>query len=317
VLVMGTCTMNTGNGVVWRQPDNRRGQAARRCYSGGSGVDPNRARGRHCRRKRVVKRTRLRLVVPLIGALAGIMVVPTVASATTPREQAIVDVAAAQLGKPYVWGDAGPFGFDCSGLVDYVYLHGVGIPLPRTAAGIYASLPHESAAQVQPGDVVAFLSGGVAYHVGIVYSVANHWMIVAPGPGAPVQVQSWNWGGDTVRFAYAPIVHAPPPPPPAYLAPIRAATPQAAYGQAVADYRAAAAARASGVVMQYLMDQVLATQAVVLHTVGTAAAHAAYAQALAAYRAAVGHASGIVMVALYQRVIFAQSTYTGRVVAVL
>ena len=41
----------------------------------------------------LVKRTRLRLVVPLIGALAGIMVVPTVASATAQQEQAIVHMA--------------------------------------------------------------------------------------------------------------------------------------------------------------------------------------------------------------------------------
>ena len=318
MVVTGFCTVNASNAVIGGQPDNWRNNAARCSYAGRPDLDPDRARGRHCRRKRTVKRTGLRLVVPMIGALAGIMVVPTVASASAQQEQAIVHMAYLQLGKPYVWGDAGPSGFDCSGLVDYAYLHGVGITLPRTAAAIYASLPHESAAQVQPGDVVAFLSGGVAYHVGIVYSVPNHWMIVAPGPGTGVQVQSWNWGGNTVAFAYVPIVHAPPPPPPAYLAPIRAATPVAAYDQAVADFRAAAAARASGLVLQYLMDQVLATQAVVLHTVGTAAAHAAYGQALAAYRAAAAaHAPPSVMAALFQRVIYAQSTYTGKVVAVL
>ena len=118
---------------------------------------------------------------------------------------------------------------------------------------------------------------------------------------------------DTVRFAYAPIVHAPPPPP-AYLAPIKAATPRAAYDQALADYRRGPA-RASGVVLQYLMDQVVATQAVVLHTVGTATARAAYDRALAAYRAAAPPASASVLSGLSQRVIYAQSTYTGKVVA--
>jgi hypothetical protein len=252
----------------------------------------------------------------MVGSLiAGVAVAPTVADATTPREQTIVNVAHLQVGKPYLVGGVGPSGFDCSGLVDYTYRHGVGIALPRTSAAIYASLPHESAAQAQPGDVVAFLSGGTAYHVGIVYSVANHWMIVAAHPGTRVEVQSWNWGGNTVRFAYAPTVHVPPAPP-AYLAPIRAATPGAAYDQAFADYRLAAAARASGAVLLYLMDQVVATQAVVLHTVGTATARAAYDRALAAYRAAAAaHASAGVLSALSQRVIYAQSTYTGKVVA--
>ena len=252
----------------------------------------------------------------MVGSLiAGVVVAPRAADATTQRGQAVVNVAHLQVGKPYVPGGVGPSGFDCSGLVDYAYLHGVGITLPRTAAAIYASLPHEAAAQVQPGDVVAFLAGGVAYHVGVVYSVANHWMIVAADPGTRVQVQSWNWGGSTVRFAYAPIVHAPPPPP-AYLAPIKAATPRAAYDQALADYREALAARASSVVLQYLMDQVVATQAVVLHTVGTATARAAYDRALAAYRAAAAaRASASVLSGLSQRVIYAQSTYTGKVVA--
>ncbi len=252
----------------------------------------------------------------MVGSLiAGVVVAPTVADATTQRGQAIVNVAHLQVGKPYVVGGVGPSGFDCSGLVDYAYLHGVVVTLPRTAAAIYASLPHEAAALVQPGDVVAFLTGGVAYHVGIVYSVANHWMIVAAHPGTRVEVQSWNWGGNTVRFAYTPRVHASPAPP-AYLAPISAGTPRAAYDQALADYREAIAARASIEVLQYLMDQILATQAVVLHTVGSATARAAYDRALAAYRAAAAaHAPASVLSALSPRVMYAQSTYTGKVVA--
>ena len=40
------------------------------------------------------------------------------------------------LGKPYVWGAAGPGGFDCSGLVAYVYAQ-VGVSLPHNAAAQY------------------------------------------------------------------------------------------------------------------------------------------------------------------------------------
>ena len=43
---------------------------------------------------------------------------------------------AAELGKPYVWGAAGPSTFDCSGLVMYVYAQ-VGVSLPHNAAAQY------------------------------------------------------------------------------------------------------------------------------------------------------------------------------------
>ncbi len=42
----------------------------------------------------------------------------------------------AELGKPYVWGAAGPSSFDCSGLVSYVYAQ-VGVSLPHNAAAQY------------------------------------------------------------------------------------------------------------------------------------------------------------------------------------
>src|SRR5215831_679720 len=43
-----------------------------------------------------------------------------------------VDLAARQIGKPYVWGAEGPNSFDCSGLTQYVYSE-VGLDLPRRA----------------------------------------------------------------------------------------------------------------------------------------------------------------------------------------
>ena len=45
----------------------------------------------------------------------------------------VVGLAMAELGKPYVWGAAGPSSFDCSGLVMYVYAQ-VGVSLPHNAA---------------------------------------------------------------------------------------------------------------------------------------------------------------------------------------
>jgi cell wall-associated NlpC family hydrolase len=95
----------------------------------------------------------------------------------------IIDYASQFLGVPYVWGGTSPSGFDCSGLVQYVYGH-FGIYLPRTAAeqqqvGLYVSRD-----QLQPGDLVFF--GDPAHHVGIY--VGNGMMLHAPHTGDVVKI---------------------------------------------------------------------------------------------------------------------------------
>ena len=63
--------------------------------------------------------------------------------------------ASSYLGVPYVWGGASPSGFDCSGLVMYVYAQ-LGISLPHNAAMQYASITHVAHGSEQPGDLVFF-----------------------------------------------------------------------------------------------------------------------------------------------------------------
>ncbi len=68
------------------------------------------------------------------------------------------------LGTPYVWGGAGPSGFDCSGLAMYVYAQ-VGISLPHNAAMQYNTVGVPvSRSDLQPGDLVFFDGLG---HMGI------------------------------------------------------------------------------------------------------------------------------------------------------
>ncbi|MDF2875135.1 MAG: hypothetical protein K0R22_1818 [Sporomusa sp.] len=72
------------------------------------------------------------------------------------------------LGQPVVWGGASPAqGFDCSGLVQYVYRQ-AGINLPRTADLQFLAGRTVAPAALQPGDLVYFTTYEPgASHVGI------------------------------------------------------------------------------------------------------------------------------------------------------
>ncbi|WP_461213765.1 C40 family peptidase [Lacticaseibacillus sp. GG6-2] len=104
------------------------------------------------------------------------------------RIAAVISVAKAQLGKPYVWGGKGPSSFDCSGLTHYAYLNGAnkeigGYTGAQENAGTVVSL-----ANLQVGDLVFWGSRGSTYHVAI-YLGGNQY-IAAPQPGESVKISS-------------------------------------------------------------------------------------------------------------------------------
>ena len=89
---------------------------------------------------------------------------------------------------PYVWGGASPAGFDCSGLVMYVYAK-LGVYLPHNAAMQFGRTRPVPRSALVPGDLVFFgWSAASIHHVGIY--VGNGTMIDAPYTGAVVRYDS-------------------------------------------------------------------------------------------------------------------------------
>jgi len=124
----------------------------------------------------------------------------TPASIAIPRGLKAVRIAAAQKGKPYRWGGAGPSSFDCSGLVYYVYKKRLHVSLPRTANAQRLKTIRIAKASLRPGDLVFFMSGGRAYHVGIYAGHGKIWH--SPRPGQRVQLSKlWTsrWVAGRVR----------------------------------------------------------------------------------------------------------------------
>ena len=128
-------------------------------------------------------------VVDLLGPMGGpVAGVGTSASAgyTTPPADTVaptvVQVALAQLGKPYVYGASGPFSFDCSGLITYAY-QAVGLDLPHYSYDQARCGQRVAAADLQPGDLVFFRSLG---HVGMY--IGNGQFVHAPHTGDVVRV---------------------------------------------------------------------------------------------------------------------------------
>ena len=76
-------------------------------------------------------------------------------------------LALEQIGAPYHYGGVSPAGFDCSGLVYYVYSK-VGVALPRRASRMARVGRRISVDQLLPGDLLFFnIKGSRASHVGI------------------------------------------------------------------------------------------------------------------------------------------------------
>ena len=113
---------------------------------------------------------------------------------TTPEHAAAVAFALAQLGKPYVWGAAGPAAFDCSGLTMAAWAT-VGVQLDHYTVDQQNEGQPVNASAVLPGDLVLTPGSdspgpGEAGHVGMY--LGDGLVVSAIDPQYGVAVQSWS-----------------------------------------------------------------------------------------------------------------------------
>jgi cell wall-associated NlpC family hydrolase len=118
------------------------------------------------------------------------------AHAATPARMvaSVIAYAQAQVGKPYVFGAAGPSAFDCSGLAWAAWAN-AGLHWSRTTSQQqWATLPHVS--HPRPGDLVFFIgaSGTLSApdHVGVVVDPSKKKMIDAYGAGYGVETDTYG-----------------------------------------------------------------------------------------------------------------------------
>lgn len=105
------------------------------------------------------------------------------------------------VGTRYRYGGNTPEGgFDCSGLINYVFRDMAGVQLPRSAADLdRLDAPKVSRANLVPGDLVFFRDGGSVSHAGIY--VGEGRFVHAPSSGGTVRLDALD--GDYWREHYS------------------------------------------------------------------------------------------------------------------
>nr|WP_159015396.1 C40 family peptidase [Lysobacter profundi] len=133
----------------------------------------------------------------MAGDLNRLMGSQPAAASTQPEQgsriQSLLQHALALLGTPYRWGGTGADGFDCSGLVGYVFHSALGIELPRVSRDMATTGELiTDRAKLSPGDLVFFGHRGRVSHVGIY--VGEGRFLHAPRTGRDVTVSSLDSG---------------------------------------------------------------------------------------------------------------------------
>lgn len=121
-----------------------------------------------------------------VAAQASTQQTSNASAAPAAKYGSVVGYALSFQGVPYVWGGESPAGFDCSGLVKYVFA-AFGKNFAHSAAAQKAACTPISESQLQPGDLVFWGTS----HVGIYIGGGN--FVHAPTTGDHVKVTSMNY----------------------------------------------------------------------------------------------------------------------------
>lgn len=136
------------------------------------------------------------------GGVQAATPIPTSSSSSSSSSgglgAAAVELARQHLGTPYLWGGTTPRGFDCSGLVQYVYRQ-LGINLPRVSADqARAGTAVDSIQSAQPGDLLFWRGqSGRPNHIAIY--VGGGKMLEAPRTGLNVRIRDVTRTPNTIR----------------------------------------------------------------------------------------------------------------------
>lgn len=156
----------------------------------------------------------MRSILPALACAAALLVLggcgtsrppssaqrPPVVQSPLSDDQAhdIAIHAVGLVGTPYRYGGNTPDGgFDCSGLIGYVYRHAAGVAPPRTVAQLAGFGQRVSVDQLRTGDLVVFGTSHAGIYVG------DGRFVHAPSTGGTVRMdslQSRHWARQSAVF---------------------------------------------------------------------------------------------------------------------